>query len=180
MWVSALLNLEAVSMNPSRWYGLVTDLRVKNNQLSCFVIKKGSRFTPSVFFLPEAIVRVEEEYIQVCSEHSLMRLPQKDFEAGQTDSLSLIGLPVVDKYNVQFGKVTDAFFTRELKITQYVLSRSFFDDVDFGFVIIDAEDLQADMEQRRLCYNQSRDDLPENPRQSGLMRKIFGIREDNR
>lgn len=180
MEISSLLNLEVVSENPARWYGLITDLKIRDNRIVSCVIKNGSRFTPSVFFVPEDIVRVEEEFIQITSEHAIRRDLKKDFEEKNTQTFSLIGTPVLDKYNVRFAKVVDAVFTKELKITHYILSRSFFDDIDFGFVIIAAEDLRAEPELDRLCYNRARNDLPEDPRQSGLMRKIFGIREEGR
>lgn len=49
MEISSLLNLEVVSENPARWYGLITDLKIRDNRIVSCVIKNGSRFTPSVF-----------------------------------------------------------------------------------------------------------------------------------
>lgn len=62
MWVSSLLNLEAISENPSRWFGLVTDLRVGSVTLSCFVIAISSIFTG---IIPTLLIIVWMGVVQV-------------------------------------------------------------------------------------------------------------------
>ncbi len=180
MEASSLLNLDVISRKPYRWFGLVTAIYVKENRFELFVLNAGSRFTPASYFLPESIVRVEEESIQIKGEKTLIRENREAFVEKVDQSLDLFGLVVEDCYGMQFGTVKDAFFDERLMISDYIVSRSFFDDVDYGYVILPAEDMQSEPENGLIRYKRGRDEIPEDSRQSGLMRKIFGIREKDR
>lgn len=185
MEISALLNLDIITRKPYRWHGVLTEIRFTDSRVGAMIISRGNRFSPTVYFMPEGIERVEEEYILLRDESDVLRTPRKEFDEMFEKSLPLFGLPIEDRYGVKFGTVNDARFNRAFEIESFIVSRSFFDDIDYGYVILPKDDLEEipGMENLKgglLKYRYARDEIPENPEQSGLMRKFFGFREEGR
>ena len=58
------------------------------------------------------------------------------------ESYSLVNTPVKDVDGKRFAKVADATVSKDFKVQEYDLSRSFFDDLDYGYSLVDAERME--------------------------------------
>lgn len=175
MRLSYLINLIVRSEKTDHLFGLLRYAYAREGKIDRFVINPGSLFADSESFLPDTIVSVEEEYLDLGSEKDLIRMKKKDFEKAISGSLCLKDLPLCDVNGIRFGRLEDAVLDDAYNIFEYIVSRSFFDDLDEGFVIIPGNDIHLDVKTKTLMYNKERTQLPYDPRQSGLVRKIFGI-----
>ena len=83
--------------------------------------------------------------------------------------------PVVDINEEAFGHVVNATIEEgTFAITEYEISRSFFDDIDHGFAIIPATDLVY--KDQVLYYGKEMFDLGFKKQGTGIANKLLGVR----
>lgn len=175
MKANILLNVEVVSKKNGRRHGLVKSLVVVDHVVKYLVISHGGILTKARFFKPENIVDVNYKRLIIENDKDIIKLKEKKVKAYLDEAFPLMDYPVVDKNGEAFGHVVNATIEKNTyKITEYEISRSFFDDIDHGFGIIDASELVY--KDQVLYYEKEMFD-PEFKRQgTGIANKLLGVK----
>lgn len=177
MRASRLLNMRVESIDGQRFFGLIKDIRVRNNQIVHIIISRGGIFSKAIYFEPEAGIVADVDSMNLQDGREVTRASGKEMRRVLEGTHSLYDLKVYDVDHLLIGTLADATITPDFKILEYEVSRSFFDDVDRGFALIPVEELTYDGTAMRFCrhYNE----IPENGREGGIIRKTLGDEGDD-
>ncbi|MBC3886965.1 hypothetical protein GH810_01370 [Acetobacterium paludosum] len=174
MKANILLNVEVISKNGRR-HGLVKSLVVVNHVVKYLVINPGGILTKAQFFKPESIVDVNYKRLIVGSDKDIIKVKGKKVKNYFDEAFPLMDYPVVDKNGTAFGRIANATIEKDsYKITEYEVSRSFFDDLDHGFGIINASELVY--KDQVLCYEKEMFDLGFKNQGTGIANKLLGVK----
>lgn len=175
MKANILLNVEVVSQKNGRRHGLVKSLVVVDHVVKYLVINPGGIFTKAQFFKPENIIDVNYKRLVIENEKVIIKAKGKKVKAYLEEAFPLMDYPVVDKNGEVFGHVVNATIEEEsFAITEYEISRSFFDDLDHGFAIIGATELEY--KDQVLYYEKEMFDLGFKRQGTGIANKLLGVR----
>jgi len=174
MKANILLNVEVVSKKNGRRHGLVKSLVVVNHVVKYLVINPGGILTKAQFFKPESIVDVNYKRLIVESDKDIIKVKGQKVKNYLEEAFPLMDYPVVDKNGEVFGRIANATIEKDsYKITEYEISRSFFDDLDHGFGIINASELTY--KDQVLFYEKEMFDLGFKKQGTGIANKLLGV-----
>ncbi|AWW27985.1 hypothetical protein ACIZ62_14895 [Acetobacterium carbinolicum] len=175
MKANILLNVEVVSKKNGRRHGLVKSLVVVNHVIRYLVINPGGVFSKAQFFKPENILDVNYKRLVIESEKVIIKAKGQKVKDYLDEAFPLMDYPVVDKNKESFGHVVNATIEEgTFAITEYEISRSFFDDIDHGFAIIPAEELTY--KDQVLYYEKDMYDLGFKEQGTGIANKLLGVK----
>lgn len=175
MKANILLNVEVISKNNGRHYGLVKSLVVVNHVIKYLVIKPGGILVKTEFFKPESIVDVNYKRLIIESDKDIIKVKGKKIKNYFDEAFPLMSYPVVDKNGETFGQVVNATIEdNTYRITEYEISRSFFDDLDHGFGIINASELVY--KDQVLYYEKEMFNLEFKNQGTGIANKLLGVK----
>lgn len=180
MLLSLLINLQVVTKKPYHFHGLIRDVCMSSTRVELLLLSPGSYFRAGAFLFADASARIEGGEMTLQDAGGVRRLRHKAMREMLEKFVCLSALRVYDKNGIYIGKVEDAQINPDGTIREYILSRSFFDDIDNGFIIVPAADILCDVEKKRLIYPGKASALPSDPRQSGLVCKLFGYGQDGK
>jgi uncharacterized protein YrrD len=174
MKANILLNVEVVSKNNGKSHGLVKKIIVENNIVKYLMISCGGIFVKSQFFRPENIVEVSYKSMVIDHENSIEKIKAKELNKSFENYFSLIDHTVVDKNGEMFGRIVNATVNSgKFNITEYEISRSFFDDIDHGFGV--ALPTELNYKDSVLQYQNNMFDLKLRSHDTGIAKKILGV-----
>ena len=175
MKANILLNVEVVSQKTGRRHGLVKSLVVVNHFVKYLVTNPGGIFSQAQFFKPENIIDVNYKRLIIENEKVIIKAKGRKVKVYLDEAFPLMDYPVVDKNRESFGHVVNATIEAEtFVITEYEISRSFFDDIDYGFAIIPASELCY--QDQVLYYEKEMYNLEFKKQGSGIANKLLGVR----
>lgn len=175
MKANILLNVEVVSQNNGRRHGLVKSLVVVDHVIKYLVINPGGILSRAQFFKPDSIVDVNYKRMVIENDKDIIKVKGKEVKAYLDEAFPLMDYPVVDKNGEAFGHVVNATIEEgTFAISEYEISRSFFDDIDYGFAIIPAMDLVY--KDQVLYYGKEMHDLGFKKQGTGIANKLLGER----
>lgn len=174
MKANILLNVEVVSQKNGRRHGLVKSLVVVDHVVKYLVINPGGIFSKAQFFKPENIIDVNYKRLIIENEKVIIKTKGKKVKTYLDEAFPLMDYPVVDKNKEAFGHVVNATIEEQtFAITEYEISRSFFDDIDHGFAIIPASDLIY--KDQVLYYEKEMFDLAFKKQGTDIANKLLGV-----
>jgi uncharacterized protein YrrD len=175
MKANILLNVEVISKNNGRHHGLVKSLVVVNHVLQYLVIKPGGILSKAEFFKPESIVDVNYKRLIIEDDKDIIRIKQKMVKTYLEEAFPLMNYPVVDKHGEPFGRVANATIEEEtFRITEYEISKSFFDDLDHGYSIIKAAELHY--QDQILSYQKDMFNPEFRNQGTGIANRLLGVK----
>ncbi len=175
MKANILLNVVVVSQNNGRRHGLVKSLVVVDHVIKYLVINPGGILSRAQFFKPENIVDVNYKRMVIGNEKDIIKVKGKKVKIYLEEAFPLMDYQVVDKNGEAFGHVVNATIEEDtFAITEYEISRSFFDDIDHGFAIIPATDLVY--QDQVLYYKKEMFDIGFKNQGTGIANKLLGVR----
>lgn len=175
MKANILLNVVVVSQNNGRRHGLVKSLVVVDHVVKYLVINPGGILSKAQFFKPENIVDVNYKRMVIGNEKDIIKVKGKKVKAYLEEAFPLMDYQVVDTNGEAFGHVVNATIEDDtFAITEYEISRSFFDDIDHGFAIIPASDLVY--KDQVLYYEKEMFDIGFKNQGTGIANKLLGVR----
>lgn len=175
MKANILLNVVVISQNNGRRHGLVKSLVVVDHVVKYLVINPGGIFSKAQFFKPENIVDVNYKRMVIGNEKDIIKVNGKKVKAYLEEAFPLMDYQVVDTNGEAFGHVVNATIEDDtFAITEYEISRSFFDDIDHGFAIIPAADLVY--KDQVLYYEKEMFDIGFKNQGTGIANKLLGVK----
>ncbi|AFA47768.1 PRC-barrel domain-containing protein [Acetobacterium woodii] len=175
MKANILLNVAVVSQKNGRRHGLVKSLVVVNHVVQYLVISTGGLFSKAQIFKPENIIDVNYKRLIIASEKDIIKIEGKKVKTYLEEAFPLMDYPVVDKNGEAFGHIVNATIEDgSFIISEYEISRSFFDDIDHGFAIIPAAEL--DYRDQVLHYQKEMFDLRFEKQGTGIANKLLGAK----
>ncbi|HEY5556915.1 hypothetical protein [Acetobacterium sp.] len=175
MKANYLLNVEVISKESGRRYGLVKSLVVVDHVLKYLVINPGSLFAKAQFFAPESIVDVDYKQLIIMDSSKIIKIKAKEVKKYLTEAFSLMDYPVVDINGNKFGRIVNATIDdKTYEISDYEISRSFFDDLDYGFGV--AESSELIYKDRILSYQKEMFDPDFKSQGAGIAGKLLGVK----
>jgi uncharacterized protein YrrD len=175
MKANILLNVEVVSQKNGRRHGLVKSLVVVDHVIKFLVINPGGLLTKAQFFKPESIVDVNYKRLVIENEKDIIKTSRNQIKTYLEASFPLMDYPVVDKNGEAFGHVVNATIEAgTYAITEYEVSRSFFDDLDHGYAIIEASELAY--QDHVLTYEKEMFDVRFKTQGTGIVNKLLGVK----
>lgn len=175
MKANILLNVVVISQNNGRRHGLVKSLVVVDHVVKYLVINPGGILSKAQFFKPENIVDVNYKRMVIGNEKDIIKVNGKKVKAYLEEAFPLMDYQVVDINGEAFGHVVNATIEDDtFAITEYEISRSFFDDIDHGFAIIPAADLVY--KDQVLYYEKEMFDIGFKNQGTGIANKLLGVR----
>ena len=175
MKANILLNVEVISKNNGRRHGLVKSLVVVNHVLQYLVINPGGILSKAEFFKPESIVDVNYKRLIIEADKDIIRVKRKMVKAYLEEAFPLMNYPVVDKNGELFGRVANASIEAETyRITEYEISKSFFDDLDHGYGIIKASELTY--QDQILTYEKEMFNPEFKNQGTGIANRLLGVK----
>ncbi|HAZ06149.1 hypothetical protein LNN31_14975 [Acetobacterium wieringae] len=175
MKANILLNVVVISQNNGRRHGLVKSLVVVDHVVKYLVINPGGILSKAQFFKPENIVDVNYKRMVIGNEKDIIKVNGKKVKAYLEEAFPLMDYQVVDINGEAFGHVVNATIEDDtFAITEYEISRSFFDDIDHGFAIIPAADLVY--KDQVLYYEKEMFDIGFKNQGTGIANKLLGVK----
>ncbi|WP_286947670.1 hypothetical protein [Acetobacterium sp. UBA5834] len=175
MKANILLNVVVISQNNGRRHGLVKSLVVVDHVVKYLVINPGGILSKAQFFKPENIVDVNYKRMVIENEKDIIKVNGKKVKAYLEEAFPLMDYQVVDTNGEAFGHVVNATIEDDtFAITEYEISRSFFDDIDHGFAIIPAADLVY--KDQVLYYEKEMFDIGFKNQGTGIANKLLGVK----
>ncbi|MBU4439888.1 MAG: hypothetical protein KJ779_09990 [Firmicutes bacterium] len=175
MKANILLNVEVVSQSNGRRHGLVKSLVVVDHVVKYLIINPGGIISKAQFFKPENIIDVNYKRLIIKNEKDIIKTKRKKVKTYLEEAFPLMNYPVVDKNGEAFGHVVNATIEEgTFVISEYEISRSFFDDIDHGFAIIQASELVY--KDQVLYYEKDMYDLSFKNQGTGIANKLLGVR----
>ena len=175
MKANILLNVVVISQNNGRRHGLVKSLVVVDHVVKYLVINPGGILSKAQFFKPENIVDVNYKRMVIENEKDIIKVNGKKVKAYLEEAFPLMDYQVVDINGEAFGHVVNATIEDDtFAITEYEISRSFFDDIDHGFAIIPAADLVY--KDQVLYYEKEMFDIGFKNQGTGIANKLLGVK----
>ncbi|TYC87837.1 hypothetical protein [Acetobacterium wieringae] len=175
MKANILLNVVVISQNNGRRHGLVKSLVVVDHVVKYLVINPGGILSKAQFFKPENIVDVNYKRMVIENEKDIIKVKGKKVKAYLEEAFPLMDYQVVDINGEAFGHVVNATIEDDtFAITEYEISRSFFDDIDHGFAIIPATDLVY--KDQVLYYEKEMFDIGFKNQGTGIANKLLGVK----
>lgn len=175
MKANILLNVEVVSKKNGHRHGLVKSLVVVDHVVKYLVINPGGILAKAQILKPENIVDVNYKRLMIASEKDIIKVSGKKVKTYLDEAFPLMDYPVVDKNGEAFGHIVNATIDDDtFTITEYEVSKSFFDDIDHGFGIIDASEL---VYKDQVLYYAKEMFNPEFKKQgTGIANKLLGVK----
>lgn len=172
MKASSLLNTQVFFENDTRLKGLVRDIRVCDHAVDCLVLSEGGLFSKAQIILPADIIEVDYDHVTIGADKTVTKLASKEMKERLRATYSLMDTPVLDVDGKRFAKVADATVSESFKVLEYDLSRSFFDDLDYGYSRVSAEHMVYE----NVCLNYDQDmlELNRTHREGGILEKVLG------
>ena len=170
MKASNLLNTQVFFENDTRLRGLVRDIRVRDHKIDCLVLSEGGLFSKAQIIFPSDIIEVDYDHVTLGGDKAITKLSAKEMKARLEESYSLVNTPVMD--GKRFAKVADATVSKDFKVQEYDLSRSFFDDLDYGYSLVDAE--RMEYRDKSLNYDKDMLEMEQTHREGGILEKVLG------
>lgn len=172
MKASNLLNTQVFFENDTRLRGLVRDIRVRDHKIDCLVLSEGGLFSKAQIIFPSDIIEVDYDHVTLGGDKAITKLSAKEMKARLEESYSLVNTPVKDVDGKRFAKVADATVSKDFKVQEYDLSRSFFDDLDYGYSLVDAEHMEY--RDKSLNYDKDMLEMEQTHREGGILEKVLG------
>lgn len=172
MKASSLINTQVFVANDVRPRGLVRDIRIRDHVVDCLVLSEGGMFSKGQIVLPEDVVEVDYDHITLSPDKSVLKIASKEMKARLKETYSLMNTPVLDVDGKRFAKVADATISMDFKILEYDLSRSFFDDMDYGYSLVSSKNVVYKDES--LHYDKDMIEMDKTHREGGILEKVLG------
>lgn len=172
MKASNLLNTQVFFENDTRLRGLVRDIRIRDHKIDCLVLAEGGLFSKAQIILPSDIIEVDYDHVTLGSDKAITKLSSKEMKARMKESYPLMNTPVKDVDGKRFAKVADATVSEDFRVQEYDLSRSFFDDLDYGYSLVKAEHMEY--QGGSLNYDRDMLEMDRTHREGGILEKVLG------
>lgn len=177
MKVRNLLNMQVISSKNKKFLGLIHDICIKDHCIKYLILSFGGLFSKAQFIIPSDIVDIDYDHLEIESEKEMHKISAKEMKIQVAETYSIINLPVNDIEGNRFAKVADATISNNLKeVLEYDLSRSFFDDLDYGYSLVSAD--QLFFKDNVLVYNDEMFAIKKTNREGGILQKILGEDHD--
>lgn len=173
MKANILLNVEVISKKNGKRHGLVKSLVIVANMVKYLVINPGGLLAKAQFFEPKSIVDVDYKRLIIEDNREILVIKAKEVKKYLAESFSLMNCPVVDINGHRFGRIVNANINdKTFEISEYEISRSFFDDLDNGFGVVKSTELVY--KNGILSYQKEMFDPELNSRTAGIAKKLLG------
>lgn len=175
MKANILLNVEVISKKNRRHHGLVKSLVVVDHVVKYLVISPGGPFAKAEFFEPRSIIDVDYKRLIIQNDKEIIKVKAKEVKKYLTEAFSLMDYPVVDINGNSFGRIVNATIDdKTFEISEYEISRSFFDDLDHGFGVANASELVY--KDQILSYQKEMFDPDFKTQGAGIAKKLLGVK----
>lgn len=175
MKANILLNVEVISKKNRRRLGLIKSLVVVNHIVVSLVISQGGLLSKAQLIEPSKILDVDYKQLVIKDESEILRIKAKEVKTLLENAFPLMDIPVVDINGDVFGKIVNADIDPDtFEITTYEVSRSFFDDINFGYGIIHPSELVY--ENKVLMYQKEMFELSFDNENAGIAKKLLGVK----
>ena len=173
MKASSLLDTAVLIEKDRKWCGKICDIRICDHRIVALVLSEGGIFSKAQMILPEAVLKAEYDHITIASDQSVQRLSAKEMREKMKGTSSITGARVKDRDGDYFARIADAVIDLDYRISEYELSRSFFDDLDYGYGIVRAEEMHVDSD-GSFVYERDMLDIQKTGREGGILKKLLG------
>lgn len=173
MRASFLMNMRVEKEATGRFYGLIQDVRIKDDKIYAIVLTEGGTFQKAAYLqLNPGDYRTDYNSLKLKDNAEVIHEKSKIFqEKIIKDTHSLYGLMMYDVDNRKIGKVRDVTVSRNHQILEYEVSKSFFEDINVGFSLIPAD--QVKFRDGKLYYELRVEDIPLTGREGGIVNRLW-------